>query len=102
MGSAVYCTCPAPCARHDQGSARIIGGGQDGQELREVPVDWDAGGGFRALLDEATDAQLVAFADMVRDAIQHRVTHLQRHERDVQARVLFEVAIKRFGHTLRW
>jgi hypothetical protein len=85
-----------------EAQARIVGGAHDGQELRELTEEWDGGGGFAALLDEASDAQLVAFADMVRDAIQHRVTHYQRHERDTRARVLFEVAIKRFGHTLRW
>src|SRR6478672_8737277 len=58
---------------------QIIGGEHDGQELREAPLEWDAGGGFASLVDQASDGQLLAFLDLLRDAIQYRVTHYRRH-----------------------
>ena len=82
--------------------ARIVGGAHDGQELRELPEEWDAGGGFASLLEQATDGQLLAFADLVRAAIQDRVCHYQRHGRLTQAQAIYNVANGRIPGLIVW
>ena len=91
-----------PLADRIEAQARIVGGAHDGQELRELPEEWDAGGGFAALLEQATDGQLLAFADLVRAAIQDRVCHYQRHGRLTQAQAIYNVANGRIPGLIVW
>jgi hypothetical protein len=100
--AALYCLCPAPCPQHDSGTPTVIGGEHDGQELYEVPLGVDASGSFNSLCDRASDAQLIAFLDLLLEAIRHRVRHYLRHDHHERAIALRNAATKRGTGFIVW
>ena len=88
--------------RRQSRAGQVVGGANDGQELRELPGEWDAGGGFASLCDEASDAQLIAFLDLLREAMTHRVRDYRRHDHVERALALRNAANDRAGGFIWW